>query len=171
MAAVNAFPHRPDALDGPLGTEVAQVGLELDPEHAEGIESMTQEKAFAARVHIGPLVGGVNEGPADFQPTMRPPNVHVAGGPHHPILFAARHEDGERQDRADRSGLHRLGHQTLEILYRTHPGVGQMNPDGRIRSGPGQTGNVFRAQGFQANMTVFKDDRIQWGFRTHVTRN
>lgn len=79
VLAQSAFIDCADPLQGVLGLLVPMVGLELDPDAAERLESMGQHQVFRFGIERRALEARVDPGAADFHPRVLDVDGHVAG--------------------------------------------------------------------------------------------
>ena len=79
VLAQGAFIGRADPLEGGLGLLIPVMGLELNPDAAERLESVGEHQKLGLGIHRRSLIARGQPGAADFYPFVLRVDGHIAG--------------------------------------------------------------------------------------------
>jgi len=149
VVAQQTFFHGAEAFNGVLGGKVAQVGLELDADAAQGFKGVFEEQVFGLGIDGGALVGDTVPGAANFQGAVVRADIQVAGAADR--LTAGKVDNGKGEVGAVLLAVEHIQDPGAQVFGGFDPGVNHELPDAGVQTDQSQVGEVRFAERLEAD--------------------
>lgn len=156
VVAQDTFSDCTDTFDRVLGARVPKIGLKLDADALEGLESMGEQEKFTLCIDSSALVVHSVPSTTDLQCAFLGFDFQVAGRTDR--LIACIMDNSKGQVCAALLGFEQVDHPTAHVLLIFDSAITHVAPDALMQSEMGQVRDMLLRERLEANYTPVEGD-------------